>query len=235
MTNRGEMTTEPLPALEITEVFEALEFSRVPLGYAFDIDNQEFSLVEDMLQGLSLMGTVASHRRIRGVNYRLPDRVADLPQGFALLAYPLRDCRFENPPSWLQQGLAYQDTLPWNIKRSAYGQRPHCLVERTWMRVARPKLAAMAETALDLELTDVTFDGEALRFKSGAGTLLLPATGDAWPKSFVVKTVDLAFLSQQRWTMDWVGVDIFAGRLGIGRRTVALASPEMEETSDEPS
>lgn len=85
------------------------------------------------------------------------------------------------PITWLTEGRQNFHLLPWERDRIAYENRPHCLVQREWARVALRNLSEEIAISDDEAPVTFQFDGEILTIRCADSVLAMPANGKKWP------------------------------------------------------
>jgi hypothetical protein len=139
--------------------------------------------------------------------------------------------RPSRPADWLEEGRAHKHLLPWARSQLANQAsqerrrvRPHCEVDRKWMRMAVSTLRDFAESAGDGETVSVIFDGRSLAFEAANLRCIVAAIGEPWPDAVSVRAKDLAEF-QRRFKYPVVVVGVWEGHLEIGDVRYALAAP----------
>jgi hypothetical protein len=167
---------------------------------------------------ISFCGIYDDYRSLTQIQFDCPEKVASRAQVLAWVAYGLRNAPLVIVPSWLEEGRHAQALLPWEQEMAAYRRRPQATVSRDWMRVLAHQLRAEAEHADEMDTCRVRFDGEALRFKLRARTMLVQASGEApWSLAVIVNLLVLRALPK-RWMNDPVDISYWKERLTIGNR-----------------
>lgn len=203
-------------------------------AYYFDFGNLRLMAAELMsdrfVPCFHFGGVWRDFRSISMVDFKMPLEVESLEQGAAWIAYGLgKSFRSRHPTSWLADGWTWQDRLPWVRRMKEYEARPLCSVEKDWFKVAVKKLRALADAASDSDVVWIGFDGDALRI-AGCGTaVIVPATGTAWKARYAIKTKQLDHLPKR--LTDPVVIDMWEGRLSIGRHVWNLAQSEQLHSS----
>jgi hypothetical protein len=125
--------------------------------------------------------------------------------------------------NWLEMGRQNQHLLPWEIYRAerakeeaAYAARPHCIVNRSVLRLAINSLKANLEEADAPEPVTVDFDGRVLSFLCQRVETVLGATGNAWPSRIRVHAKRLRDNLPRRLKYLAVEVGIWNSALEIG-------------------
>jgi len=125
------------------------------------------------------------------------------------------------PIEWLQRGRLHQEKLPWRIQQAAreaeyavYQARPHCQVDREWMRVIRVKLRESLETCSPDDLISFSFTAGILTICLPTDKLACQAEGDDWPHVFAVPAANLKKLPK-RFKSNYVIVGEWKGSLEI--------------------
>lgn len=214
------------------DVFERLgfdeEWETIADGpaYAYDFGNLRLSAIECMgkyfRRVFRLTGLETGPRSIGIIEFDMPCTVESFEQGVALIAHSVgMDFEPARPTPWLSHGREWQSFLPWEkarkLQEQAYAAAPKCSVARDWFRVARPRLYAMAKGVAEDDCVWLTFDGEILRFAARNHTVIVPATGEAWPDRYAIEAAELDFIPK-RIATDPVRVIVWEDALAIDRR-----------------
>lgn len=168
-----------------------------------------------------ISGVVAAPRTVIQVAGEIAREVESVEQGMAFLAFILKDAMDNiDPsqiPSWLTEGRCHAHLLPWERENAAYQARPHCYVERDWMRLG---LRALADTLAELDDQQpvvLSFDAGALTISCAGKAIPMPATGAPWPERFVLTAGQLRDMPH-RLMRPSIEVSIWESRLRIGNR-----------------
>jgi len=205
---------------------DAAAISDVMPGLSYDFGN--FKLSASAVMGkwfnpvVLFTGVLATPRTLAEVCFELPRIVASREQLAAFLVYYLdkaagRDVfQPTRNVDWLTMGRQNRHLLPWEVDMAAYHARPHCIVQRDWLRLALKNLAELVAKADDAAEVDFGFDGSVLTIKCSGQVVPMAATGKAWPAHFVIPAGKLGHLPK-RLMQDELEVSVREGRLQIGR------------------
>lgn len=209
-------------------------------GYYFDCGDFRLGAVRVTslyVRPVFQFGGVRSTSRSLGmISFEMPVVVESFEQGVAWIVEALRLQGYTPHfrPDWYRIGEEHRDLLPWERQRAACAARPRCLVERDWLRPAIKKLREVSSNADPSDVTQISFDGEILRFRSGDVSVLIGASGTRWTESYAVCTRQLDGLPR-RLMQEWIDVSIWDGRMTIGSRAFKLcALPDLPGDSGEP-
>ena len=167
-------------------------------------------------------GVLASKRTLAEIAFEMPRIVTCREEATAIIAYHLdkacsgRVFQPARPAEWLVIGREHRHLLPWEQEKAAYDARPHCIVERDWLRLALKNLAALIEKADDTTEVVFAFDGSVLTMKCSGKVFPLGATGNAWTAQFVIPAGKLRRLPK-RLMQGLIEISVREGRLHIGR------------------
>lgn len=105
-------------------------------------------------------------------------------------------------------------------ERAIYDARPHCHVQRDWVRLALKKLHQyLADVGPDATVT-VSFDGTVLTIRCENMVLAMSAIGSAWTQKYGIKAGALEPLPK-RLMRDPVDVSVWKSDLVIGNERYA--------------
>src|SRR5688572_22133395 len=167
-------------AMETKAVLKALGFRQADCaggpGYVYDFGNLRLEALETLsrrFQPAYLLSGVLKERRAIGiVEFDMPLKVDSFEQGVALIAYAIgRDFKPTIACSWLDDGRAWKEHLPWEQDRRVYEQRPQCAIDKDLFRLTAKKVAKLATSASESDVAWLLFDGEVLRI-SACGELV---------------------------------------------------------------
>lgn len=166
-----------------------------------------------------LSGGIITDRTTELVESELFVELETKEEGLALLGYMLgKAVPQEWKPTWLLEGEALNEHLPWEKERARQERRPRCSVDREWFRIATKHLRNAADGANETDLTTFSFDGELLRVRGENLILALPGAGQAWPETVQIATAGLCSLPQRLMNPT---IEIIVGDEGLliaGRR-----------------
>ena len=178
------------------------------------------------------------------IEYELPAVVSSTEQGLAFLAYAI-DNQFGSKgfeakltPQWLTEGRTFKAYLPWEMEvakaKAEAVRRPHCTVERDWLRLGLKTLGEKLEGQSSQGEVDFNFDGVFFSIGGPGPPLLLPATGEKpWPNSIRVRISKLTLLPR-RIMSPHVAITIYPDSLKIDRVWIPrLPDPLPASSGDE--
>ena len=212
-------------------------FSDPPGGLSFRFDSfklsASFGINLRFQKAFHFSGVHATERRITQVQFEMPKEIESAEQAAAWLAWSLDERLgqgFERPSSvcWLVVGRKNFDLLPWEMSRRAYERRPHCLVDRDWMRVAFQKLRSALTESSSQEPVNFRFDGEILKIETSGELIAVPGIGKPWPFGICVPQMKLDHLPK-RLMRQSVSVSYWEDKLTLGNR--GFPAERMEEAS----
>lgn len=207
-------------------------------SYVFDFGNLKLTAAQvtnEYLRPVFLfVGMTQDRNSIEQIIFEMPIEVESFEQGVAWVVDRLGN-RFHpiKSPPWLEQGLAWQDCLPWVRDSKAFAARPRCIVDREWWRVAVKKIREQVSLAADFDLVSFSFDGETLRVKTNGTLIVVPAEGQAWDRSFSLLLKSLDSLPK-RLMHSRVLVDAWKREMRLDNRRFALAAVRSSENYNSP-
>jgi len=211
--------------VSMESVFRKIGFLPIGQVYKLDFENCKLSAFKGInqyfLDGYNLFGYYTLERTTGIIEFFIPLKVESYEQGLALLAYPLRNTKLENKPSWLNEGLRLKEHLPWEKELKAFEEKPSLIVEREWFRVLIRKIKLLVTTATENDVTIFSYEGNVFRVVCNNEAFVINGTGDDWQRTAIVKTQLLDFLPK-RITNNYVNVYIWKDQLHIGNRTFKL-------------
>ena len=143
---------------------------------------------------VSFSGVVSTSRTIASVEFEMPVHVESYEQCAAWIAWQFNEQlpRRENvipraKADFLIYGLQHKSTLPWERRKAAYASRPHCSVERSWLRQGLNSIQKNIDLVEMESKVVLSFDGSVLLFREGNWIIPMPATGVAWPEKYQIE------------------------------------------------
>ena len=123
--------------------------------------------------------------------------------------------------AWLHEGRNHKHLLPWERERvnreqeqEEYRTRPHCTVQREWLKLALKTLKEHLAKVEDVEPVEIGFDGKVLSFRLAGNLVVLAAEGAPWVSHFTVPAGKLRPLPKRLMSAD-VDVSVWRARLKI--------------------
>lgn len=193
------------------------------LSYRFlDFDIQASACTSLIGPVVLLSGVYAARGKLAEIEIELPRELEDEGYVAAYLSYRLDrllGAGFEQAQRvpWLELGRRNHDLLPWEVARVSHELRPHCIVDRDWLRLALRDLRDCLATMAPDETVRFEFDGEVFRIRAGSRLIVTPANGNAWPSAELVRAGDLAALPK-RLMQHCVGIEPHERGLLLARR-----------------
>jgi len=117
--------------------------------------------------------------------------------------------------NWVEEGRKNQKLLPWYFDREAYEARPHCLVQRDWLRLALKTLSDYIGSVSDDMPIYFRFDGKILSIECGEKLVVLPGDGQAWSHKYSILAKTLRYLPK-RLAHNRVEISVLNNSLSIG-------------------
>lgn len=213
-------------------------YSEQDTGLSFDFGS--FKLTAARMMNLQMRetwqfsGLLTTSRSIIQVGFEMPLQVESVEQCAAWIAWSLeqqlpRDEKLisSSKQDLMTLGLQHKATLPWIRRQAAYEARPHCWVERAWMRQVFKTLAGHVSKDDPEDRISIRFDGAVLSLHGRDWTIPAPASGNAWTAVYVIKVKDFSSFPA-RLMRAVIGVSIWEDKLIIGNRFyhgIAIAQP----------
>lgn len=178
-------------------------------------------------QVVTIAGHFNDYRSLAEIAFDIPERVASRAQALAWVVYGIGErIPLAITPEWFDEGRRSQDQLAWRQHLAEYERRPQAAIGRDWMRVLAKQLKSAAAQAVEAETCEISFDGDALRFRLPGRTLLVQASGDGpWTVEAAVRLSDLTGLPA-RWMTDPVHVSLWEGHFVLGNRRFSATTIE---------
>lgn len=185
-------------------------------------------------------GVLATPRSVSEVDFEMPLRVGSREECAAWIVCHLDRAAPEDvfvpkrETEWITEGRQHESLLPWVRDLAAYEARPHCTVQRDWLRVALKTVQRIVDEAGDEAPVIFAFDGAVLTLWCAGKTVAFPAEGTAWPTRYSLPAKPLRRLPK-RLMRDTLGVSFWNGRLNLAScaydgvsevGAVALSEPE---------
>ena len=185
-------------------------------------------------------GVLATPRSVSEIEFEMPLRVGSREECAAWIVWHLdrsADHRLfvpAQPTEWIAEGRRHENLLPWIRDMAAYEARPHCAVQRDWLRVALKTVQDIVDQAKEEAPVVFAFDGAVLTLRCEGKTVALPAEGAAWLTRYSLPAKQLRKLPK-RLMRDTLEVSIWEGRLSLAswayggvveEGTAALSQPK---------
>lgn len=190
--------------METIEALKQLGFVPSDDGgkYLYDFGNFEISAYESMnrqfVSVIYVAGVYYNGRVLCDVEMQLPLNVASTEQTAAFIVSGIErqiDKNFtpDIKTDWLEIGRNNYDLLPWVMaeKRRVeegkiYAQRPKCLVEREWLKLAIRELNSVVDQLNAKDLISITFQNGILSIRSSLKVIAFPAIGKDWDEEYKI-------------------------------------------------
>lgn len=194
-------------------------------GLSFDFGGFKLSagaVTNEYLRPVVLFtGVLATPRTLSEVCFELPRKISSTKRLTAFLAYYLDKAsgsstfRFGKNVDWIADGRQNKHLLPWEVDMAAYKERPHCSVQRKWLRLALNSLSEIISDANEQELVEFAFDGSVLKILCSGQVVAIPGEGKPWISTFTIAAGTLGNLPK-RLMRDPLVVSFWRGRLHLG-------------------
>lgn len=219
----------PPEIVAVRDVLDRLGFTEDPTSYTDEPPGLKYDFGNLLLRAgeftdlylqrnFDFSGLVHDSRTLREVAFSMPVMVESTDQVLAWIAYGV-GLRFTpaRPTPWFEDGKALQAALPWEQQQQRWRARPHCSVDRDWMRVAIKRIRPQAALADQADTYLVEFDGSMLKIKLPGELVAMPADGPGpWPAAFRGALADLARLPK-RLNLPCLDVSLWQGQLQFAR------------------
>jgi hypothetical protein len=172
-------------------------------------------------------GIMATTRTLGEVEFEVPRLVQSKEECAAWIAWGLDNSadggifRPARETDWLHLGRTQKHLLPWERNQEAqkkadenYRARPHCFVERDWLKLGLKSLEKYLMQVADGERLDVDFDGKHLWLRLAKNSIVLPAEGARWEGHFTVPTARLHPLPK-RLMSESIEISVWRGQFQI--------------------
>lgn len=163
-------------------------------------------------------GNWSTGREMGLIEFELPCKVESRELCAALIAYRIGDAPAE--AGWLSEGRQNQDLLPWKIELAAYNARPHCTVQRDWLRLALRTLASQLASMGDEAPVLLDFKDRVLSILCAGKVIALPGEGASWTHQVMIPAGNLRHLPKRLLNKE-VSVAVWESRLSIDRCSFA--------------
>lgn len=204
--------------------------SDVMPGLSFDFGNFKLSAswvtTLRFAEVVLFTGAIATPRTIAEVQFEMPRRVKSPDQCAAWIVWHLDKVGGDggfvpaHPVKWLAEGRNHRNLLPWIADMAEYKARPHCEVQREWLRVALKSLGKILTTADDEAEVVFGFDGAVLTIRCVGKIVAMSGEGTPWRRHYTIPAEKLRNLPK-RLMREWLEVSVWEGRLTIGRNSYA--------------
>lgn len=174
----------------------------------YDFGNFELMAYESMnrlfVPVIYLTGVYHDGRTLCDIQLQLPLHVSSTEQTAAFIASGIeRHLKKDFKPliqiDWLEIGRNNYDLLPWVKEQKQreeelriYNQRPKCLVERDWLKLALRELKSLIDQLEAKELISVTFRDGVFSFRSQTKTIAFPAIGNDWQEEYQISSFNFS-------------------------------------------
>ncbi len=176
-----------------------------------------------------MSGVMSTSRSLGHVQFEMPTEIESKEQCAAWIAWQLDQFDAQgkfipaNQAAWLEMGRNSRHTLPWEreqrlyeLEMERYRARPHCSVDRKWLRLALNEMADQVESLQDEDNVRVSFSKGVLTFRLGDKSVVLSAKGDSWDHEYVIPVGNFRN-HPKRLMSDPAAVGIWESKLEIDR------------------
>ena len=197
-------------------------------GLSFDFGRFKLSagrmMSLQMREVVSFSSVVSTPRTISSVEFEMPVRIESNEQCAAWIAWnfnqqmPHREKIIpRDRADFLIYGMQHMSLLPWERRKAAYASRPHCSVERSWLRQGLNSIQKHIDLVGIESKVIFSFDGSVLLFRGKKWIIPMPATGSAWPEKYQIEVRNFnRFPSRLMNTV--IEVSIWDGNVYLGNR-----------------
>ena len=175
----------------------------------------------------SFGGMAATSSKLHSIGFSIPLMVESFAQTVAWITFGVGlDFVPTQPIEWLEDGKRWQDQLPWELHRRHLLEseaerlklrkaRPHCSIERDWMRTLRTRLRGAVDSAGEGDEFVVGFDGQMFTVTLPGSSIRVDARGsEPWPCSYRGQVAQLSRISK-RFRTDPIEIGIWEAQLEI--------------------
>ncbi|MBK8245311.1 MAG: hypothetical protein IPK88_17935 [Saprospiraceae bacterium] len=196
-------------------------------GLQFDFGNCKLKanhgISRQFQEGYNFYGFYISERKAGEFDFFLPLFVESFEQGLAYIAFCLRKADLKYRPDWLNEGLAFEEHLPWKRDAKAFNENPKAVIEHEWFRIMVKKLRNLMSNSSDEALTKFSFNGSVLKVECENQTIVVSGIGNDWQREATVKTNSLDFLPK-RIPNENILIYIWKDKLHINNRIFNLVT-----------
>jgi hypothetical protein len=201
-------------------------YSDIHPGLSFDFGNLRLSAVAVFSpysgEIVLFTGILATRDTLAEVHFELPRQVESLRQCVAWIVWNLdqygdrRVFRSTRNVGWLEEGRQNRRLLPWVMSQAEYDARPHCTVQRDWLRLARKNLREHLGSLPDNAIVVFSFDGTVFSIHCDTRVIAFSGEGPPWTVCFRVEAKTLRQESKRRLMREYIGVSIWNSRIEFG-------------------
>lgn len=187
--------------IETWDILPVFGFEPTPSGLSINFGNFKLKAICGInmrfVDVVMCVGILKGKGSLADVEFEIPRRVESQEQCAAWIAWNLDSCadggKFvparETP--WLEWGRENEHTLPWvqatmesQQKQEEFRRRPHCIVDREWLKLGLKTLFSHWESIQSEQPVQIQFDGKVLSFHVAARVVVMPAEGESWKSTY---------------------------------------------------
>lgn len=183
--------------METLEALKQIGFVQNPNGedLLYDFGNLKLSAINSMnrflVEVVIVSGVFNDRRTISEVEIQMPVHVESLTQASAFIAWGIdkqvsRNFTPEIPAQWLDEGRESFDLLPFVRQQKLYEERPRCIVNRDWLKLAFRDLNLLIPQLEENELLFFTFQNGIFSIRLNSKTIAFPAVGKDWNEEYKI-------------------------------------------------
>lgn len=167
----------------------------------YDFGNLELFALKSMNQRfveiIYVSGVFNNRRYESEIEIQLPLRVPSIELVTAFIAWGIdkqigEDFNPLTPTAWFERGRNSFDLLPWVKSQKLYDERPKCLVDRDWLKLAIRDLLLLHENLEENDSIVITFQKGVFSITSHLKVIAFPATGKDWEEQYEISAVNFA-------------------------------------------
>jgi hypothetical protein len=169
-------------------------------------------------------GVLATRDTVAEVHFELPRRIESLKQCAAWIVWNLdqhsngRTFRPARDVDWINEARQNRRLLPWVTSQAEFEARPHCTIQRDWLRLALRTMGKHLASLPDDSLTSFSFDGSIFSIRCNTTVIAFPGEGSPWTVRFTVEARKLR-RSPKRLMSEYIEVSVWQSRIQIGSRS----------------
>lgn len=156
--------------------------------FVYDFGNFELTAIQSMnrsfVEVIYVTGVFYDKRSLCNVEIQLPLRVASIELCTTFIASGIErqigNFTSSIQTDWLETGRNNFDLLPWMREQKRYKERPRCLADRDWLKLAIRDLSLHQEELGENDSLFLTFQKGIFSIRSPLKVIAFPAAGEDW-------------------------------------------------------
>lgn len=174
---------------------------------------------------ITFRGTWYTGRECGEVDFELPRQMDSAAQCAAWLVYKLNEsskhliAESHINYDWFEIGKNSELELPWKRREADYNSRPHCIIDRSWLKLALSSFSTALENVQDEHCVTISFRDRILLIRCGEQVIPSPGSGEPWSEDILIKVADFKLMHLPRRILENpVLIDVWDGYMRIGNR-----------------